>query len=282
VLRVLDFAHVVSTSPAMLPAVDQEQGRMIDLDMMRVGLERGEFFLEYLPTVSLADDRCSGAEALVRWRRAGQVVQPLDFIPTAENTALSGLITYWVFDTVAAEMSDWLRANPDAHIAINVPPEIIGRGGMAYAATKSGLIELAAQIVLEVTERGTPDLQAIGAINSGRRLGIRIALDDVTLQGPANLSILVRADFDIIKLDRSLAAQIDAQCPHPPWLDDVALLTRSKRLVVIAEGVETEQQLAAIRAAGVQAAQGYLFSRPLSAAAFIAFHRFHQAPSVPG
>ena len=255
---------------------------MIDLDAMRIGLEQGEFFLEYLPTVSLADGRCTGAEALVRWRRAGHVVQPLDFIPTAENTPLSGLITYWVFDTVAAEMGDWLRATPDAHLAINVPPEIIGRGGMAYAAQKSGMLELAGQFVLEVTERGSPDLQAIGAINAARKMGVRVALDDVTLQGPANLSILVRADFDIIKLDRSLLAQIDAQNPHPQWLDDIALLTRSKRLVVVAEGVETEQHLDAIRAAGVQAAQGYYFSPPLSAAAFVGFHRQHQAPAAPG
>jgi EAL domain-containing protein (putative c-di-GMP-specific phosphodiesterase class I) len=111
---------------------------------------------------------------------------------------------------------------------------------------------------------------------------VRIALDDVTLESAANLAVLSRTNFDIVKLDRSLAGQISAQCPHPDWLDDVALLTRSARLVVIAEGVETEQQLAALHAAGVKAAQGYYFSPPLAAAAFMDFHREHQQHGAPG
>ena len=87
------------------------------------------------------------------------------FIPIAENTPLSGMLTYWVLDTVAAELGDWLRANPDVRVGINAPPEILGRGGMAYVATKSGLAEQAAQIILEVTERGLPDLLGVEAIN---------------------------------------------------------------------------------------------------------------------
>src|SRR3954453_20494464 len=121
---------------------------MIDLAAMREGLARGEFFLEYLPTISLADGSCIGAEALSRWRRATGVVPPGEFIPLIENTPLSGLLTYWVMDTVAAELNDWLRANRDAHISINVPPEILGRGGMEYAATKSGLLEQVSQLIL--------------------------------------------------------------------------------------------------------------------------------------
>jgi len=254
---------------------------MIALEEIRAGLTSEEFFLEYLPIISLVDGRCTGAEALVRWRRPTGVVQPLDFVPIAENTALSGLITYWVMDTVAAEMSDWLRANPAADIAINVPPEIVGRGGIAYVANKSGLIDLASQLVMELTERGLPDLLAVETINHASRMNVRVALDDVTLDSPANIAILSRTHFDIIKLDRSLAGQISAECPNPGWLDEVTLLTRSTRLVVIAEGVETAQQLAALRAAGVHAAQGFHFSLPLPAAAFMAFYREHQATDAP-
>src|SRR6185503_15225206 len=129
---------------------------MIDQEAIREGLIRDEFFLEYLPTISLADGRCVGAEALIRWRRPSGVVPPGDFIPIAENTPLSGMLTYWVLDTIAAELSDWLRANPDVRVAINAPPEILGRGGMAYVAGKSGLAEHAGQLILEVTERGLP------------------------------------------------------------------------------------------------------------------------------
>jgi sensor c-di-GMP phosphodiesterase-like protein len=240
---------------------------------MLSGLNQEEFFLEYLPTISLADGRCTGGEALIRWRRATGVIQPMDFIPLAENTMISGLITYWVFDTVAAEMGDWLRANPNAHISINVPPEILGRAGMLYAAKKSGLIEFAPQIILELTERGVPDLLGVEAVNFAKKVGVRTALDDVTLGGSANLAILGRANFDIIKLDRSLVAQIGPQCPYPDWLEGITALVRSSPLMVVAEGVETKQQMMTLMKAGIQEAQGFYFSHPIPAALFIDYYR---------
>jgi len=245
---------------------------MITLDNLRAGLALGEFFLEYLPTVSLPDGRCIGAEVLARWRRAGGVVMPDDFIPLAENTPLSGLITYWMIDTVAAEMSDWLRANPEAHLSINVPPEILGRGGMEYAANKSGLIEFASQFILEITERGLPDLIGVEAINQLGRMGVRVALDDVTLTGGANLAILARCNLHTVKLDKSLVAQISPQCPAPDWLVGIKAMLGSSQMEVIAEGVETAQQFDTLRTANIQAAQGFYFSRPIPAAEFIAYY----------
>src|SRR5436190_21257199 len=120
---------------------------MITVDAIRDGLAQREFFLEYLPTVSLVDGRCVGAEALARWRRPDEVVQPDDFIHLIEGTYLSGLFTYWVLETVASELGDWLRAHRDAHIGINVPPEVLGRGGLEYAAEKTGLSEIRNQII---------------------------------------------------------------------------------------------------------------------------------------
>lgn len=258
---------------------------MISIEAMLEGLEKGEFFLEYLPVISLADGRCTGAEALVRWRRATGVVEPGDFIPLAENTVMSGLITYWVFDTVAAEMGDWLRINPNAHIAINVPPEILGRAGLVYAAQKSGLIEFVSQLVFEITERGVPDVVGLNALNLAKRLGVGLhfALDDVNLLGGANLAILGRTNFDIIKLDRSLVAEISPKCPNPNWLAGITALVRSSQLQVIAEGVETKQQMMALREAGIQCAQGFFFSPPIPAALFINYHREarHSLPNQP-
>ena len=135
---------------------------MIDNNEIYEGLKAGEFFLEYLPTISLVDGRCVGAEALSRWRRPSGIVPPGEFISLIENTPLSGLLTYWVIDTLAAELGDWLRSNSEAHVSINVPPEILGRGGLEYASTKSGLREVSSQIILEVTERGIPDRLGMG------------------------------------------------------------------------------------------------------------------------
>lgn len=246
---------------------------MLSIDTMRASLGQGEFFLEYLPTISLADGQCIGAEALIRWRRATGVTPPMEFIPFAENTVLSGLITYWVIETMAAELGDWLRANPSAHISINVPPEILGRGGALYAAEKSDLVELFPQIIIEITERGLPDLIGVETLNLVKSVGLRVALDDVTLAGGANLAVLSRANFDIIKLDRSLVSQIDPNDPHPNWLNVIAALSSSAPQAVIAEGVETEHQFLTLRETNIYAAQGFYFSHPIPAAAFIAYHR---------
>lgn len=245
---------------------------MINLDTIRDGLTQGEFFLEYMPTISLSDGRCTGAEALIRWRRSTGVVSPDNFIPLVENTPLSGLLTYWVIDTVAAEMGDWLRANPTASLSINVPPEILGRGGMEYVAGKCGLLELASQLILEITERGIPDLLGVEAINNAQKLGLRVALDDLTLDGGSNFAILVRCNFHIAKLDKSLVSQITPQQPSPEWLAGITALRQMSQMMVIAEGVETEQQINALRMANIQEVQGFYFSQPIPAADFIAFH----------
>jgi sensor c-di-GMP phosphodiesterase-like protein len=233
----------------------------------------GEFFLEYLPIVSLANGRCIGAEALIRWRQPTRVVPPGEVIPLVEHTPVSGLLTYWVLETVAAELCDWLAAHPDVHLGINVPSELLGRGGLAYVAGKCGLADLASQVILEITERGIPDGLGVETINHAADEGFRVALDDVTLVGGANLAILTRCNFYAIKLDKSLIDQITADLPTPAWLTSMTALLAASPFQVTAEGVETEQQATTLGAAKIQAAQGFYFSRPLSAAAFIAFHR---------
>jgi len=237
---------------------------MVTVDAIRDGLAQGEFFLEYLPTVTLADRRCVGAEALTRWRRPSGVLQPVEFIPFIEGTHLAGTLTYWVVETVANELGDWLRLHKEAHVGINVPPEILGRGGLDYAVTKSGLSEIRNQIIIEVTERGVPDSQGLAALEAASRSGVRIALDDVTLSG-THLAVLSRCTLDMIKIDKSLVDQITSENPLPVWLAGLAALLHSTQIAVIAEGVESEVQVEALLAAGVRKAQGYYFSRPISA-----------------
>jgi sensor c-di-GMP phosphodiesterase-like protein len=244
---------------------------MISLDTIRDGLAQGEFFLEYLPTVTLADGRCVGAEALSRWRRSSGVLQPEEFIHLIEGTHLSGMLTYWVFETVAKELGGWLRVHKETHISINAPPEILGRGGLEYAALKTGLSEVRDQIILEVTERGIPDNLGVATLDAASRSGVRIALDDVTLSG-SQLAVLSRCTLDLIKTDRSLVAQITAECPCPAWLSGLSAVLQSTRMAVIAEGVENEVQAEALRAAGIPMAQGYYFSRPVSAEQLKAYY----------
>jgi sensor c-di-GMP phosphodiesterase-like protein len=239
----------------------------MNLDTIRAAFEAREFFLVYQPIVSLRDGICFGAEALIRWRREKAVLDASEFIPLTERTPLSGLLTYWVIDTVAVELCDWLGGHETVHISINVPPEVLGRGGLEYAATKSGLRARIKQLIAEVTERGIPDELGLDALNSIPRTGARIALDDTTLSG-ANLALLTRCNFDFIKIDRQLVAELALDRPQPPWVDGLAALLKTTALHVIAEGVETVYQADALRAAGVQLAQGHYFSTPLSARDF--------------
>ncbi len=241
---------------------------MAMFDDLRAALDRGDLLLEYQPIVTLADARCVGAEALIRWRRGNVVLPAAAFIPLIENTPLSGRITYWVIETVAAELGAWLDAHADAHISINVPPEILGRGGLEYAAIRSGLHSRVTQIVLEITERGVPDRLGLETLNLMAKYGLRVALDDTMLSG-ANLALLTRCDFSMIKLDRNVTAQLDPDKPAPDWMAGLhSLLKTSPSLQVVAEGVESAYQAKWLRAAGVQMAQGYHFSPPLPVRAF--------------
>ena len=240
----------------------------MDINTLRAALEAREFFLVYQPIISLSDGACFGAEALIRWRRENAaVVGAAEFIPMTDHTPLSGPITYWVIDTVAAEFSDWLASNEAVCISINVPPEILGRGGLAYAAAKSGLSARAKQLILEVTERGIPDQLGVDALNSIPRGGVRVALDDTTLTG-TNLALLTRCSFDFIKIDPRLVAELAVDKRAPSWLSGLEALLQTTSLQIIAEGVETKFQAEALRMAGVQLAQGHYFSAALSAADF--------------
>ena len=247
---------------------------MIDLDMIRAGLDNDEFFLEYLPILSIEPERCVGAEALLRWQRPAGVTFPDDFVPLAENTPLSGLLTYWVIDRVAIEMGDWLRHQDGVEMHINVPPEILGRGGLEYAAQKSGLHDVRHKIVLEITERGVPDQLGLHAIDLATRQGVRIALDDVRID-PANVMVLSRCNAQIIKIDKSVLLDNGVSGALPRWAEALSVLLKTTDLEVIAEGVETAEQLAMLQAAGVRRVQGHYFSAPLRADAFLHYFRQH-------
>ena len=233
-------------------------------DEIRTGLDRGDLFVEYLPTVRLADARCVGGEALVRWKRGTDVLPMSAFLPRIENTALSGRLTYWVIETVAAELGAWLGAHLEAHLSINVPAEIVGRGGIEHAAVVSGLRDRAAQIVFEISERGVPDRLALDTLDLAAMSGLRLALDDTTLSG-VNLALLARCNFSMIKTAREITAQLEPDKPLPGWLGGLQSLLESSPLQVVAGGVDTEYQAKRLHEAGVQMAQGSFFSQPLPA-----------------
>ena len=118
--------------------------------------------------------------------------------------------------------------------------------------------------MLEITERGVPDRLGVEALNAMAERGVQLALDDTMLAG-ANLALLARCNFQIVKLDRGLVARLRPDAPTPAWLEGLTSLLNRSALRVVAEGVESDYQAQTLLAAGVQMAQGYLFSMPLTA-----------------
>jgi sensor c-di-GMP phosphodiesterase-like protein len=243
----------------------------LDLAALQAAFAAGELFLAYQPIVALRHGPCVGAESLIRWRRNDWILEAAEFMALTERTPFSGPLTYWVIDTVASELGEWLGRHETAHIGINIPPEILGRGGIEYAAQKSGLREHAKQLILEITEHGIPDELGLEALNRIPETGARVALDDMTLSG-ANLALLTRCRFDLVKIDKTLVADLKADRPEPAWLPGLTALLRTTALEVVAEGVETEYQADVLFAAGVQLAQGHFFAEALPADAFMRFY----------
>jgi sensor c-di-GMP phosphodiesterase-like protein len=242
---------------------------------VRAALYGGDLFLEYLPIVSLQDHRCVGGEALIRWRRGSRIVEPLEFIPQIENTPMSGLVTYWVIDRVAHELASWLRAHDGVHLAINIPPEVFGRGGLEYAAAKSDLLDIAYKFVLEITERGVPDKLGVDELNARPRGGVLVALDDVCASD-ASLLVVSQVRVDIVKIDKSCVDQMIRENWSPKKISALSSLIRAADVAAIAEGVETGAQVEILRNAGIGMAQGWFFSHPLSAADFMAYFSAHR------
>lgn len=243
---------------------------MKTIDQIRSGFENSEFFLEYMPIMSLLSNKCVGAEALLRWRHFDELVQPLEIIPAIKNTPLIGLITYWMIEQVGKEMGDLLHSDEKIHIGINAPPELIGRGGIAYAIDKAGLLDVAHKITLEITERGLLDQTALDAINA-KGLNCKIAVDDFGT-GHANLLQLSKIEADIIKIDKAFIEQMTTDRWVSRMISGLSAFARVLGTELIAEGVESKTQVELLRSLGVSMGQGMYFSKPINAEAFLHFY----------
>lgn len=229
-----------------------------------------ELFLEYMPTIALQEQGCCvGCEALARWRRGSEVVSPNDFVPLVEDTPVSDALTYWVFDTVAKELGEWLRAHRDAHVGINIPPEVLGRSALEHASRKANLFDIRKQIILEITERGIPDRLGFEELQDLIKQHRFIAMDDVDLD-ESNFIVLSRQPVPIIKLGREFVetlARADGK-----GLRQISAFIHLQDHYIVAEGVETLEQERLLREAGVQYAQGWLYSKAIPAADFKTFY----------
>ncbi len=258
--------------------------------LMRGAENRDELRIHYQPIVDLADGSIVGIEALVRWNAPGRgLLMPADFIGLAEESGLIVEIGRWVLEHACRDTQAWRQAfDLDAlSVSVNLSarqfqhPDLIAEVGAALAA--SGLEP--SRLVLEITESVLMQTTTttIGKLADLRRIGVRLAIDDFGT-GYSSLGYLERFPVDILKIDRTFIDGIGERGNRPVLARAIVQLGRALDLLVIAEGVEREEQAVALRRLGCTRGQGYLYSRPLPAAEVepLLARRSVMAPDRPG
>ncbi|GGX97505.1 cyclic diguanylate phosphodiesterase [Pseudoduganella dura] len=232
---------------------------------LRAALRHDEFFLLYQPVVDLRSGCWVGVEALLRWRRAtGELIGPDLFIPIAEQTGTIARLTERVLQLVEQDMRHFLAIRPAFHVALNLSPSDLHSDaivGLFDAMFARGSVK-AANLIVEITERGTLDLGAaqpvIGAL---RERGIGVAIDDFGT-GYAGLSYLESLRVDFLKIDRSFIEAIGTCAPTNQVVGHIIAMATAMELAMVAEGIETLAQADYLRERGVQLAQGWMFGKP--------------------
>jgi diguanylate cyclase (GGDEF)-like protein len=249
--------------PSMETEANQRRAMEIDL---RTAIAEGGFEIHYQPLVDLDSNAVTGCEALLRWRHPRRgMVSPAEFIPIAEETGLIEEVGDWVLRTACAEAANW----PDhVRVAVNVSP-VQFRSQTLSLKVAAALAETRfdpRRLELEITEAVliADDDAALVALNQLRELGVRIALDDFGT-GYSSLSYLQRFPFDKIKIDRSFVKELTGGAGSSSIIKAVVSIAADRNMVTTAEGVETEEQRAAVHALGCTQMQGYLFSPPRQA-----------------
>ncbi|HLL71286.1 MAG TPA: EAL domain-containing protein [Pyrinomonadaceae bacterium] len=255
------FEHAMHASAMDLLGLERD---------LRWAVERGELFLQYQPIVSLDTGELRGFEALVRWRHPKRgVIPPAKFIPIAEETGLIIPIGKWVLGEACRQMRQWQLLSPaHAHLPMNV--NLSGRQFMqpnlpdqiAEVLRETGLD--ARCLKLEITESVVMDNieTAIRTLEQLRALGVELSIDDFGT-GYSSLSYLQRFPVSTLKIDRSFISRITERDGTAEIVSTIMKLARTLGMDVVAEGVETEQQRAQLRALECEFAQGYYFSRPV-------------------
>ena len=238
---------------------------------LRRAVERQQFTLHYQPIVNLRSGSVSGLEALIRWRRPGRgLVDPGQFIAIAEQSGLIVPIGRWVVREACRQLRAWTDAGlAPMRIAINVSVvELRDRGfvaGVLAALDETGLEPRYLELELTETFLMHDSSSTAGVLHSLKGLGVQLALDDFGT-GYSSLSHLKRFPIDTLKIDRSFLIDVATNPADASIVGGLISMGRDLGICVVAEGVETREQLAFLNGQGCAEAQGYYFSRPAPAA----------------
>ncbi|MDT3686220.1 MAG: EAL domain-containing protein [Pseudorhodoplanes sp.] len=236
-------------------------------------LNAGEFIPYYQPVVDITTGRLRGCEVLMRWRKTdGTVIPPASFIPLAESSGLILEMTRSLMRKVSQELGPVSQTRPNLRVGFNLAAQHFSNDSIVEDVRKifeHSQINLT-QIVLEVTERQPLDdlAQARHVIAALQQLGVKIAIDDIGA-GHSGLSYILKLGVDVIKLDKMFVDALGSESNSTAIIETLVELARNMDIEIIAEGVETFEQVIALRERGVEAVQGYVFAPPLPGTSFL-------------
>lgn len=233
---------------------------------LRRAIERKEFLLHYQPIVSLEDGRIRSIEALVRWAHPQRgLIQPMEFIPLAEDTGLIVPMGEWILRTACAQARQWRDAGyRNMRVQVNLSARQFQTPNLRDLV-RSALMEtgLEARFMdIEITESIAMEDHSISILNELAAMGVRITIDDFGT-GYSSLVSLKRFPIDAIKIDKSLIGDVTGDANAQAIVAAIIAMAHSLRIKVIAEGVEAEGQLAFLHSRHCDEMQGFLFSRPV-------------------
>jgi diguanylate cyclase (GGDEF)-like protein/PAS domain S-box-containing protein len=238
---------------------------------LRRAVERGEMLLFYQPIVSLETGRIIGFETLIRWNHPERgMIAPDEFVPLAEETGLIVQLGEWVLGEACRQMWDWQSRfvlDPPLELSVNLSVRQFSQltlvKNVCESLARSGLDPR--HLKLEITETALMENaeRAAAMLTELKRNNIRLSLDDFGT-GYSSLGYLQKLPIDTIKIDKSFINNMARNKDNLEIVRTIAQLAHGLGMDVVAEGVETNEQLAQLRALGCKAGQGYLFSRPLS------------------
>jgi diguanylate cyclase (GGDEF)-like protein/PAS domain S-box-containing protein len=236
---------------------------------LRKAIEEGQLVLYYQPEVSVVNHRVIGYEALVRWNHPERgILPPSEFIPVAEESDLIVHLGRWVLKEACRQMAEWHRRfvfNPPLTISVNISPRHLIDAGLVQDVERVlGETGLPANCLkLEVTEGSImhdPE-KSIATLRRLKAMEIGLEIDDFGT-GYSSLSYLQRLPFDTVKIDRSFIKELGVNAESSEIVRTIVELARSLDMEVVAEGVETEDQLRRVTTLGCEYVQGYYFAKP--------------------
>ena len=239
---------------------------------LRGAIERGELVIHYQPVIRLSTGRLCGLEALVRWQHPKRgLLYPRDFIPLAEQTGIVVSIDHWVLEEVCRQITSWksIASQKEAlHVSVNISGRHFTQADLladvrrildeSHLEGSYLTLEVMESVLMENTEL------AAQALTELPKLNVRLGIDGFGT-GYSSLAYLLRFPFQMLKVDRSFVSAMTQNTPHGEILAMIVSLAHTLNMTVVAEGIETYDQIERLKAMGCECGQGFLLSQPLPA-----------------